>query len=223
MFGATNLVLNNHLQLFESSDVFAGKHQEFTNLLSKLEGYRQQQEQSTLGLTESKEILREQVENLILRVSVALVALATGTGDANLKKKAKYTPSKLAKVSDPVLCDIAKNMVALATPVLAGLAVYFTTQAELDALQQKTSDFKLAIPQNRVATSSRKASTASIDQLIHSANALLKEEIDALVQPFQFLYPDFYQQYRNARIIIDYTGRKSTTEEPIPDAGVTPD
>jgi len=109
----------------------------------------------------------------LIRISVLLVAYATATVDVNLKRMARYRPSKLAKVSDVVLCDIAVKMIRMATPVLAGLEVYFVTQAELDALQQKTADFKISIPQNRVATSSRKASTATIDQLIREANNIL--------------------------------------------------
>lgn len=69
------------------------------------------------------------------------------------------------------------------------------------------------IPQNRVATSTRKASTATIDALIHEANRLLKDEIDALMMPFQFVHPDFFQQYKNARMIVDYTGRKAAAED----------
>nr|WP_319512540.1 hypothetical protein [uncultured Draconibacterium sp.] len=207
MFAASSMVLSNHSTLFASSEVLNQKLQTFGGILTQLEGYRQVQEQNTSGLTLSKENLRGDVENLSLRVSVALIAYATATGDANLKRMAKYTPSKLAKVSDVVLCDIAENMITMATPIVAALEIYFVTQAELDTLHQKTLDFKAAIPQNRVATSSRKASTATIDQLIRDANNILKNEIDPLVQPFQFINPDFYQQYKNARIIIDYTGR----------------
>ena len=38
-----------------------------------------------------------------------------------------------------------------------------------------------------------------------------------LVAPFQFSQPDFYSQYKNARQIVDYTGRgqqKPEVEEP---------
>lgn len=216
MFGATNAVLISNSSLYASLEVLILKQQKLAANLGELESYRQVQEQNTSGLTLSKENLREDVENLVLRISVSLVAHATATDAINLKRMAKYTPSKLAKVSDVVLCDIAANMIRMATPVLAELEVYFVTQAELDALQQKTADFKISIT-NRVASSSRKASTATIDRLIRETNNILRDEIDPLSQPFQFINPDFYRQYKNARIIIDYTGRGPRTEaaEPV--------
>jgi len=36
---------------------------------------------------------------------------------------------------------------------------------------------------------------------------LLKDELDALVDPFQFSQPDFFNSYKNARNIVDYSGR----------------
>jgi len=40
-----------------------------------------------------------------------------------------------------------------------------------------------------------------------------------MIQPFQFIQPDFYRQYKNARIIIDYTGHSSGADpgEPVAD------
>ncbi|MCL6101073.1 MAG: hypothetical protein M1292_01070 [Bacteroidetes bacterium] len=52
-----------------------------------------------------------------------------------------------------------------------------------------------------------KVSTENIDGVFKAQDKLLKERIDALVEPFQFSQPDFFNAYRNARIIVDYVGR----------------
>lgn len=210
MFSTTYTVLSNYSSLFEGSAVLQSKISLLGDNMTDLEKERQQQELATSGLTLSKDNLRSELEILILRISAALVAFATGVSDANLKKKARYTPSRLRRASDLELCDIAVNMLKLATPLIAELGVYFITQEELDLTDLKVTGFKEAIPQNRVATGTRKASTANINDLIRKTNRLLKEEIDALIQPFQFIQPEFYQQYKNARIIVDYTGRGKT-------------
>jgi hypothetical protein len=47
---------------------------------------------------------------------------------------------------------------------------------------------------------------------------LLKNEPDVLLMPFQFTQPDFYKAYKNARSIIDYSGRgKVEQETAVPD------
>lgn len=213
MFSAVNQVLEDHSTLFASSGVLTLTHQVFKGQLGELEGHRQVQEEAISGLTLEKEQLRIDLNQLVQRVTAALAAFATATKDANLRKKVKYSPSYLNKVSDPELFDIAVVIYNLAVPVVAELEPYFVTQAELDELQQKTAAFKLAIPQNRVAAGTRKASTTNIGALIAETSRLLREEIDTLMLPFQFMHPDFYAKYKNARIIVDYTGRRTSQEE----------
>lgn len=59
-----------------------------------------------------------------------------------------------------------------------------------------------------------KLSTKHILETFAAIDKLLKEEIDLLISPYQFMHEDFYNEYKNARIIIDYAGgAKATTEE----------
>lgn len=213
MYNATNRVLDNYSTLFEQAEVFKDRHQAYKDLLSQIEDYRQVQEAATSGLTIEKDQIREALTVLILRVAAGLKAYATGAKDANLKKKAHYTPSRLNQASDPVLYDIGLLIYKLALPFNGQLDVYFVGQAELDALQQKLVEFKTAMPQNRVATSTRKSSTTNISTLMQQIDKMLREEIDVLLLPFQFMHPDFHEQYKNARIIIDYAGRSKS--EPV--------
>ena len=52
-----------------------------------------------------------------------------------------------------------------------------------------------------------KVSTGNIDGVFKAQDKLLKDQIDALVQPFQFSHPDFFNAYKNARSIVEYAGR----------------
>jgi hypothetical protein len=214
MYQSTYLVLENHSSLFEVSEVFKTKHQVFKNGMQQLEHYRQIQEEATSGHTQEKEQVRDELTEIMLRVSAAEVAFATGTGNLNLKKKAHYVPSRLYRASDPVLYDIAENLHKLALPVAGELIIYFVDQPELDLLKEKTETFKMVMPQNRVSVSTRKTSTLNISKLIRGTDKLLKEELDAMMLPFRFSQPDFYREYKNARIIVDYSGRKKTPSEP---------
>lgn len=213
MFQAANLVLDNFASVFAQSESLVTSHQALKDALGRISQYRQIQETATAGWTIEKEQLREASTVLMLRTSAALTAYATSIQDVNLKKKAHYVPSRLHRSSDPVLYDIGLLLHDLASPLVEQLAVYFIGQAELDELGEKLAAFKAAIPQNRVATGSRKSSTENISELIQATNRLLKNEIDNLMLPFQFIQPDFYEQYRNARIIVDYSGRPRAEEE----------
>ncbi|MEK7719031.1 MAG: hypothetical protein AAB347_05390, partial [Bacteroidota bacterium] len=94
-----------------------------------------------------------------------------------------------------------------ALPLKTDLAKYFISEAEFLKMDRLLSEFKLAIPKRRVSLNISKVSTGNIDGVFKAQDKLLKDQIDALVQPFQFSQPDFFNAYKNARNIVDYSGR----------------
>jgi hypothetical protein len=77
------------------------------------------------------------------------------------------------------------------------------------------TNFKASIPQKRLATGTSKVSTAYINEPFIAIDDLLKNVLDVLLMPFQFTQPDFYNEYRSARNIVDTGGnRKAKKEKP---------
>ena len=111
--------------------------------------------------------------------------------------------------------DIGILVVKLATPILPELSKYFVSDEKVAELNTLLAGFKSSIPQKRVATSVAKVSTVNIGQTIVSLSNLLKEEIDVLMQLFEESQPDFYKAYKNARIIVDYSGGSSTSSDTV--------
>lgn len=221
MFESSNLVLKNHSSIFESlADLVTGQ-QRLEGGIVQIAQYRQIQETDNSGLTETKSDLRSNLIVKIIQLSAALKSYANVTGDKELKTKAGYAKSKLLQVSDSVLYDIGILLVNLATPLQPALVNYFVTPEKLEELSNLLADFHAAIPQRRVASSMSKVSTSKIGELFDSLSKLLKDEIDVLMMLFEESNPDFYKAYKNARIIVDYTGRgrtngdEGTTEGPV--------
>lgn len=106
-------------------------------------------------------------------------------------------------------------MYSLATPLKKKLERFFLTKAEFEALDLLLDKFKMSIPEKRVATGISKVSTANIQETFKAIDLLLKEELDSLMLPFQFVEEDFYDEYKSARIIIDYSGRSHAMAEEI--------
>lgn len=58
-------------------------------------------------------------------------------------------------------------------------------------------------------------STGNINDTFNTIDALLKDEMDVLLMPYQFTHADFYNEYRSARSIVDTGGnRKAKTDDP---------
>lgn len=207
MFGSVNLVLDNHSQLFAQLEDLVLAHVRLKDGIAQMGQNRQVQEADNTGLTDNKADLRSNLITGILPVSAALKAHANSSKNQELKAKANYTRSELLTSPDPVLYDIGTLILNLATPILADLNKYFISIEKLDKLNGLLTDFNAAIPQKRVAISVSKVSTGNIGEVIVRLSTLLKDEIDVLMQLFEESQPDFYKAYKNARIIVDYSGR----------------
>jgi hypothetical protein len=79
--------------------------------------------------------------------------------------------------------------------------------AEFQQMDRLLAEFRLAILKRRVAINISKVSTGNIDGIFKAQDKLLKEQVDSLMEPFQFSQPDFFSAYRNARSVVDYAGR----------------
>ena len=218
MYFACDLVLDNHLATISPFSELTDAHQRLKNYLVLIDQYRQVQEVDSKGLTINKTKLRVGLTKLIQQFSGALMAYATTTKDATLKTKAAYNNTKLLRSADPILYDIGNLLFNLATPLKAELERFFISQAEFDAVEALLSSFKSAIPQKRIATGTSKVSTANIKGTFNAIDLLLKEEVDILMMPFQFNQVDFYNEYKSARVIIDYAGGGVKAEEEVTEA-----
>jgi len=207
MFGATILVLDNNLALFEAMPELASAHQQLKEKMTMIDHLRQIQEVDNTGLTKNKTLLREELTTLLLRFSAALAAMAAAKNDLVLRTKVDYTLSDLKKSSDRILCDIAVMINGLATPAAVDLQKYFVGPDELTKFDRLTNDFKSSIPLKRVASNVSKVSTGNITDVYHEIDSLLKNKVDLLLKPFQFTQPDFFNAYKNGRTIVNYSGR----------------
>ncbi|MBW8330548.1 MAG: hypothetical protein K0M40_00890 [Prolixibacteraceae bacterium] len=207
MFGSVDLVLKNHSELFAQLADLVFAHQRLQDGLLLLGQNRQVQEADNSGLTETKTDFRTNLINRIGFLSAALMSHANSVNDKDLKAKANYSKSDLTQSPDPVLYDIGILMVNLASPILGELNKYFVSEEKIAELNALLSDFNLAIPQKRAANSVTKVSTGNIGEVIVSISKLLKGEIDVLMRLFEESQPDFYKAYKNARIIVNYSGR----------------
>ena len=136
----------------------------------------------------------------------------------HIKAKADYNRSDLLRVADSVLYDIGMLLYEMAVAHKDDMVRYFIGDAELKGMDQLLTEFVLAIPKKRVATSLSKTSTDNIESTFAAQEKLLRDEIDVLMLLFQDSNPDFYSAYKNARATVNYTGRGKGAVNVIPTA-----
>ena len=212
MYGTVDTVLDNHADLTAQVPELVTVHQQFKIGLVAISQNRQVQEADTKGLTKNKSGLRADVIRKVLQFSAGLMGYAISIKDEELKTKAKYTATDLRSSADPVLFDIGTLLRKLAEPIRKELVKYFLDDAAFSEMDRLLTGFKQAIPLRRVAASVSKVSTANISDVFDALDKLLREKMDVLMLSFQFTQPDFYREYKNARSIVDYSGKGKSTE-----------
>jgi len=212
MYLATDKVLDVNRPLFEGLEELTTAQNRLKEYIQQVEANRQVQEANQTGITETKVVMRQELTMLVQKVIAGLTAYSTATKDATLRQKVHYSQTSLARMPDPVFTDVARLILAEARPRVDSLGKYFVMDSDLARLEVLIPQFKAAIPQKRVATNISKVSTLNIADVFAATDKLLKQEIDLLMMPFQFTQPDFYNAYKNARIIVNYSGRGKTPE-----------
>ena len=213
MYQAVNKVLDANRTLYSGIEELVGVHDRLKENLALIESFRQVQEANQTGLTNNKALLKERLTTQMLKVVAALTAHATAAKDTVLLAKVSYRPSALRK-PDPLLVDVAKLILNEAKIQGNVLGKYFVSAEELAELENLIALFREAIPQKRVASNMSKVSTLNIAGVFSSVDKLLKTEADIFMMPFRFTQPDFYNMYKNARLIVNYTGKRKMQDGP---------
>jgi hypothetical protein len=207
MYDAVNLVLDTHSEMVGTEGDLYEASQLLKTGQTVINRNRQVQEADSSGLTERKGELRSELMGMILLFEAGVKAYATATKNPELKKMANYPVSKLKTVADKVLFDIGTLIHGMALPLKNDLGKYFIGEAEFLKMEQLLAEYELAIPRRRFSLNISKVSTDNIDGVFKAQDKLLRTQMDALVQPFQFSHPDFFNAYKNARKIVDYSGK----------------
>lgn len=219
MFKATNAVLAENKPTWTGMAPFAAAVQKFTDKIAAIDSAAQKQETVTAGAALDRESARDDLEDVLFLASEALGVLAHGADDNALRDLTDVRPSRLQRMSDEELANLAHSIVAQTTGRTTELATLQVSAANLTELNQALEDFEGSKSAPRAAIANRMAQTESLAELIREANDILRNELDRMVNLFRRSNPDFVAAYRGARVIID---RPATHKAPPVSVGTTP-
>ncbi len=174
---------------------------------------RQIQEKDNTGVTKRKGIVRKQMEEKGINVIRKLVMYAVATENTELDANINYTASDLSLASENRVADIIRLVYETANAHKSELAVYGVTGEMLELLLTLHQQFLVAMPETREKVTLSSTATKNINTLITEISELQRTKLDRLIAGFADTNPDFYQQYKNARKIVDRGIRHEPEEE----------
>lgn len=220
MARATLGILTGNEQIVAGTPGLGNATETLAGLVEETAIHNQGQMNTGAEFTARKNEARASLTVATLKVCAALAAHATVSVDPAVKLlKAKYqvADTEVKKLRDMPLFTYASTVFADASP-LATLLAPFASAEDVTGLKTLADNFNALLPQKRTQLSKSSLSTKNLEDAIARIDVLLNDTIDVLVKPWEYISPDFFRAYTNARIIVDAASRKSNGGTPEPPA-----
>jgi Carboxypeptidase regulatory-like domain len=170
---------------------------------SQIDDTAQQEAIIITGITINKANLKSTMVASATSIASAGFAYATSVNNPVLKEKFKFTSSDFQRFKDDELPLIVQNIHDNANSVAAQLVAFGITAPMITAFQTQITNFSNAVPSPRNAAAQRKALRELLVTYFKEADLILKEQMDKLALQYKTSDPEFYNSYRNNRIIVN--------------------
>ena len=190
--------------------VFAATYNLWVAKIPLIEANRDAQILETTGITTDKIAKRSNMTDKALFMINRLQSYANVVNNPELLDSIKYSASDLKKSRDTDVVGICNTVLAKANTNAAAIATYGVTAAMLTELQAAITSYSVTLAKPIAAKSQTKTATENITKLFKEADELLTKRLDLDIELFKTSKPDFYSQYKTARIIIS-TGTRTTS------------
>jgi hypothetical protein len=104
---------------------------------------------------------------------------------------------------DAIIAQTCQNIHDLANPIIAALAAYGLLPADLTGHQSTIDAYTATVGSPRAALTVRKGATAEINALVKDSMKILNNRMDKMMPEWEASNPDFFQEYFDARMIVD--------------------
>lgn len=188
--------------IWENDKPFNRSYKEFAAQLPLIEQYRNTQTQNTSGLAKNKSNKREEVIEQAYFVANRLQSYATVEKNDELLAKVNYPRSVFVQYRDTNLIGLCQAILEQAQIHLNALEEYSVKAETLTNLQIAIQAYQDDLGKPRSAQANTKVATDALKKLFLDTNTLLTSRLDKDVEVFRVSHPDFYQQYFNARRIV---------------------
>ena len=203
MFYALLQVLAKHVAVWTGLVPFKNAHDELKGNVGSIENATQTQETSLKGVALDKRFKKEAMVKKTLEVAQCVYAYAVDQGNLVLREQVDYSRSDLMGVRDAVVAQTCQNIHDLANPIIAALGAYGLVAADLTTQQTAIDAYTATVGSPRAALTVRKGATAEIEALVKDSMKILNNRMDKMMPEFEVSNADFFQEYFDARMIIN--------------------
>jgi len=203
MYRAAEKHVDDNASIIAANPAFQTAFNKFKPNITAVAGTAQQKSAALTGIAADKSNSKQTLCRLAADIAGVIYAYTAANANNTLKDEMNLSVSKLQRTRDEELAPRCQNIHDKGTANLAALADFGITAAILANLQTAINNYSAETPKPRTALSGRKTANANLAALFKETDAILKDQLDKLVELFRAANPDFVQTYESTRIIVD--------------------
>jgi len=186
--------------------VYAATYNLLASKLVLIEQNRDAQTIENSGVTADKQIKKELMLDKTLFIQNRLLSYANVTNNVELAASVSYSKTKMKSARDTDIIGICNVILSRANANATAIATYGVTAAMITELQAAITTYSGVMAKPITAKSQTKNATENLAKLFKEVDDILKKRMDLDIELFKVSKPDFYSQYKTARIIINTKG-----------------
>ena len=219
MYYVVRQVCETHQSAWVENAVFAASCELWAEKIPLIEINRDAQTLATTGITADKTAKRAVMTEKALFIANRLQSYATVENNPVLLESVKYSASDLKKARDTEVVGICNTIYNKANENAAALVSYGVPGEMISELEEVIAIYSATQANPKAAISQTKTATQNLARLFKEADILLTKRMDLDIELFKTSNPDFYSQYKTARIIIETGNRVSSVLGSVTNAG----
>ena len=202
MYYVVKDVCETYQDTWITNAVFAATYNLWSEKIPLIETNRDAQTLQTTGITTDKGAKRAAMTDKALFIANRLQSYANVTNNPELFESIKYSASDLKKARDTDIVGICNTILARATAKAAAIETYGVTAEMIADLQTVITTYSETLAKPKVAKAQTKTATENLAKLFKEADDIFTKRLDLDIELFKASKPEFYSQYKTARIII---------------------
>jgi hypothetical protein len=219
MYDIVRTVMMENQSAWSENQGFEAGVEQFNVLLADLKLAGSGQAMRTKGLKTHQLIYINDVVSKSMVLKNALAVYAYDNGLSSISESLNFSEGKLKKSPQTQLRILLLKIAELAEVHISELQVYGVTDMHLQAFLQSLEQHEQEMVAIRKGVIERKAFTMKISNFEKALDVVMVKKLDVLIRLMKVEHPQFFEDYKNARILIDQKKGSSTGSPPTDKSG----
>lgn len=197
-------VMDRNQTIWNTDDVVKTEHEKIKTLLSLLGKNHEKQKGKGNSGTILKKGLKKELVALTVKLSESGVSYAVAKSNPVLEASLKLTKSQLNSCGQVKLYDVVSVFYKQILPLKEFLK--HLDPGDMEKEGQLLADYKASIPVTGANKDESQTATLNIGETIKTLNQMFSN-LDKHIAPYQYNYPDFFNDYTNSRKVTNLKGK----------------